>query len=223
MAETVSLSRFLPLVMPYVMGAPEMVVQRHIRMAVIEWCERTRCWRQIVDMPVTGAGRAVMPMPFATVHEFEFAEWHDAAGNVHPLCPTQFSDIETSDTAEAANVPGHITQIEPGTLSLYPPTTVGSVRISAFLKPRSESEYALVDGEARDKFDVCPRFILDQYSDQIASGSIARVLRVPQQSFTDLKMSAFYLARFEEAMDRRFSTNIRGQQRKPVRTRPAYF
>lgn len=223
MAEIISLKHFLPLVMPYVMGAPEIVVQRHVRLAAIEWCERTRCWRQIIEMAVTGESRSIIPLPYATVHEFEFAEWRDTAGNDHPLCPTQFSEVDSSIATDAANVPEYITQVEPGTLALYPPTNVGTVRVSAFLKPRSESEYALIDGEALDKFDVCPRFMFDQYSIQIAYGAIARILRLPRQEFTDLKMSAFYQAKFDESMDGRFSTNIRGQQRNPPRTKPSPF
>lgn len=223
MAETRPLSDFLPLVMPYVMGAPEIVVERHIRMAIIEFCERTRCWRQIIDLPVTAQGRMVIPMPYATVHEFEFAEWSDGAGQVSPLTATQFSDVDQSIEVGTGGTPQFVTQIEPGTLMLFPPVDTGVVRVSAFLKPRSGQSYALVAGEARDVFNQAPRFIFDQFSNAIAAGAISSVLRLPQQSFTDLKMSAFYLDRFEQAMSRNFAANVSGQQRAPKRTRFSFF
>lgn len=223
MAETRPLDVFLPLVMPYVMGAPEIIVERHIRMAIIEFCERTRCWRQILDLPVTHQGRCIIPMPYATVHEFEFAEWTDGSSGAAPLCPTQFSDVDGSIEIDTGGPPQWITQTEPGTLMLFPPVSTGKVRVSAFLKPRSEERFSLKDGAAKDAFNVAPRFIFDQFSDIIASGAISRILRLPKQSFTDPKMSAFYLARFEAGMDRNFSANVTGQQRAPRRTRYCDF
>lgn len=208
------LSDYLPLVMPYVSGAPEIVAERHVRSAIIEFCERTRCWRRVLEIPVTVQGRLVIPMPVATVHEMEWAEWDDL-----PLSPTQFSDVDQSIEVDSSGPPQYITQIDPGTLMLFPPVSTGTVKISAFLKPRSEQQFQLAAGEARDVFNQAPRFIFDQYADAIAAGAISRILRIPQQVFTDMKMSAFYLDRFERAMDRHFSANIRGQQRAPRRTR----
>jgi hypothetical protein len=59
--DMIQVRRFLPLILPFAPGVPNMVAEFHTRMAAIEYCERTRCWRHIISIEmdydlITGDG-----------------------------------------------------------------------------------------------------------------------------------------------------------------------
>ena len=47
---TVQLSQFLHMVLPYAPGLPVMTAEHELRLAAIEFCERTRCWRHMIEV-----------------------------------------------------------------------------------------------------------------------------------------------------------------------------
>lgn len=52
-----SFDTFLPFVLPYVAGCPEQVALHHIKLAAVEFCDRTLAWQEELD-PVTANGTA---------------------------------------------------------------------------------------------------------------------------------------------------------------------
>jgi hypothetical protein len=117
MAATIPLDRFLPLVMPHCPGAPEFVATRNLRLAAIEFCERTRCWRHLTTATITGDGQAIAAPAYAAIHLIEDATWEDG----QRLTPIQFSDVDEEAAANATDAPpAYITQAEYNTIRVIP-------------------------------------------------------------------------------------------------------
>ena len=96
MARMIPIESFIPLVTVHASEAPHPVVEQQIRLAAIEFCERTRCWRHVFRREVSCPGGPIRIIPpYATIFEFEFAYFNDAA-----LTPTQLTDIDFEPTQD---------------------------------------------------------------------------------------------------------------------------
>lgn len=214
------LADFLPLVQPFAPGVPQPTALQALRLAAIEWCERTRCWRVIRTITTTVPDRVLIPFPYATVHEIEIAEF-----NGQKLEPIQFSDIDPDQITVEGGQPKYISQTSPNTLLIYPHAE-GSLYLSLFLKPRIDAE---LDAPVREnttfleRFGFVPDHIYLQSAEAIKFGALARLLAMPAQDWTDGNAAAAYELRFREKMDAQFSGNVTGQQRAARRTKPQYF
>lgn len=213
--QTVQLTEFLPMVLPLAPTVPEPVAEFHLRLAAIEFCERTRCWRQIIKKQIAGKSATVIAPGYAAIHEFEHADW-----NGEPLQAVQFSDVAMESMTLDQGPPAYITQETPDSVILYPPVSSGTLTVSVFLKPRGGQEFGgNPDDPLEDAYNVVPEFLYVQHGEHIAFGALSRILAIPQQQFSDAKLAAYYGERFRAAMDAKFSANMRGQQRAPRRTR----
>lgn len=212
---TIQLGAFLPMVLPHAAGVPEPVANFNLRLATIEFCERSRCWRHIETQILTEQDSAVVAPSYSAIHEFEYA-MHD---NV-PLEPIQFSQIEHHRAADlAGSPPKYITQVTPNTVSVYP-FMPGTLEVSMFLKPQFGNQYGQNPANPlEDAFDKVPQFLLTQHGEPIAFGALARIFAIPNQTFSNPQMSAFYLQRFNSAVDGKFSANLRGQHRAAIRSK----
>lgn len=211
---TAPLSDFDSLVMPYAPGLPRPSARRFIRQAAIEFCERTRCWREILTVTVDEANEAIITPAYAALHRIEEAIYNDEV----KLQPTQYTDVSLSERV-SEGMPGYIFQTSPNTISLMPYAT-GTVKVSAFLKPIEGSDMELnAGGETVDALDVLPVFMLTQYGPQIACGALALALMVPGQPFTNPQQAMYYRQKFDRACDDHFASNITMQVRAPGRSR----
>lgn len=214
------LSDFLPLVMPHCATAPRPTVEQYLRLAAIEWCERTRCWRHAAQFAIDEANEVIVAPDYATVHEIETAYFN----NTTPLSPTQFSSFSPDDFADQGS-PQYITQSAPNTISILP-FTAGTLNLSLFLKPRSGTEYGTNPADPlQDKYNVVPEHLFIQSAEAIAEGALARLLALPAESaeWSNPKMAMYYRQRFDEACDRKFNSHIKGQHRARKRTRANWF
>lgn len=217
---TVDASVFLPLVKPFCYACPNNVAEQYIRLAAIEFCERTRAWRYIITAPLEGNNEAIIAPPYATVHEIENAYWNDVE-----LQPTQFSDARPEDLIATvdAGTPRYITQMNPSTVTVLP-FAEGTLRLTVFLKPRSGSYFGMDAGNPlRNFYNQVPEFLWIQHAETIARGALARILTIPNQPFTDPQRAGECLAYFERTMDAKFSHQIRGQQRARRRNKIQFF
>lgn len=207
------LSDFLRFVMPHAPGAPEIVAERCLRLAAIEFCERTRCWRQIRSFTMTVPGRSLVAAPYATIHEIERATFDGA-----PLTPIQFSDI-SQDLLTGGGTPAYITQANPNSVIVYPHAE-GVLELSLFLKPRADSEFlACTDEPMTDLFSRVPEHMFIQHAEAIAFGALARLLLMPKTEYFNANLGAYYEGKARERMDGLFSANLRGQHRAARRVR----
>lgn len=215
-APTIALDAFLPLVMPHCPGVPEFVALRNLRLAAIEFCERTRCWRHLTSVEIEEDGQAIAAPPFAAIHLIERATFEDG----RDLTPIQFSDVDERAAQETVGgQPAYITQSRYDTVRIIP-FQEGRLDLSLFLKPvNGESFDVSESGAIRDDYDQVPEFMWTMHAEPIASGAIARILAQPGKPWTEPQLATVHAARFGAAMDTHFSASVRGQHRARHRTR----
>jgi hypothetical protein len=218
--QTAPISQLLPYILPKVPTAPLPFVEFQARLAVIEFCERTRCWRQIVTINLTANNATVAAPSYATIHEFE-----SVTLNGRPLEPTQFTEADPVELMgpQTDAQAKHVAQIAPGQVAVYP-FEAGTLRISCFLKPRhGQSIGGDAENPLTDAFNVIPAFMVTQYAEKLAAGALARILNTEKTDFFSPQMAAQYRAAFDEACDSHFGSNMMGQQRAPMRVKPRWM
>ena len=219
-AFTTNISDLMPYILPRAPTVPLPYAEFQTRLAVIEFCERTRCWRQIIETNVSAQGTAILCPRNATIHEFE-----EATLNGIDLTPVQFTDVQPDELTGEREVgqARYITQVSPGTVSVYPKQQ-GKLRVSCFLKPvHGQSIGVFDDDPLADEYNVLPSFMVAQYAKALADGALFNIMSTNKQDFTDLDMAAMHKAAFDQACNSHFSANLRGQQRAPLRTRPRFM
>ncbi len=236
------MEQWLPLIWPSAHNCPVPMVYDHVRNAAEEFCKRTRAWRfrATLDMStVTGGGGGggglpyVLPFalggsgggggtssvvelytpqtpPGTVVFELEKAFLNGTT----ELCPVSYDD-HTPEEWVLDSTPREICQVVPGGFILFGRGDgSGQLMLSMFLKPDS--------GNA--PFDLeLPDWMFQSFGRLIADGALARILALPEKSWTNPETAAHHLARFEAGCDRNFALNRRGQQRAPIRTQARFI
>lgn len=194
---TTPLSAFLPLLMIAVPGASEPLAEQAVLHAARQFCARTRLWRETSSHNVAANTPVTVTWPTsAALHEIENVWFDDRR-----LDPTQFQ-------AEPPNAQPDYTVAfaSPNTLTLRAPID-GTFRIVALLKPPLAA------------LDV-PDWLYDNYAEVIAAGALARLLAMPGQVWRDDQAAIIHDGRFEAAVTRLYGSNLSGQQRAPIRSKP---
>lgn len=201
---------FLPLILPHCPECPNMIAEQQARLAAITFCERSRAWRHVTTVEMTDAEGTPVAPDTAAIYEIEFAEF-----NGDPLTPVQFSTIEENKSGS----PQYITQVAPNAVTVSP-FIPGTLRISVFLKPLTDSEYGTADPNDPlfDRYNVVPEFFIKNHGNTIAAGALAEILSIPNEPWTNHAEAARYRAEFELRLRNAFRWNMRGQQRAPIRT-----
>lgn len=200
------LSEFLPAINPFAPGCAKPTAFNWIRQAAAEFCERTRLWRYEDQFKVVADDEFIAVPNGVVIHEIE-----SAAFDGRPLTPRSISDLdkENGRWREDMGSPSGITQASPDTLRLVP-RSAGTLTLSVFLKPSMDA-------------DEVPDWMVDQYRQVIADGALARILVIPNQSFTNVDMAAVFSQSFQAALARLAFKGFTGQQRAALRTRPNFF
>lgn len=217
---TSQLSILLPLVTPMVPAVPTPIIEFQLRQAAIVACERLKCWRETITMPMT-ANDAAIPVPsYAEVHEIEDAYW-----NGTPLDPAVISDQETEALRGEAisGRPSKFTQAVPGIVTLIPYMD-GALRLSVILKPKQgQSLGADPLNPFSDAYNVAPSFMVSQYAPLLMRGAAARICELPDAGAYDLERAMFYESQFQDALSKAQSRTMRGQQKAPLRTKSRFM
>ncbi|QCP84326.1 hypothetical protein EYE35_01130 [Cereibacter sphaeroides] len=216
----VELSLFLGYVLPFAPGCPQHTAERALRSAAIEWCERTNGWRSISSFDLTENRQAIVTPEHAVIHKIE-----EATFDGEPLTPTLFTEAAPDElTGEAeTGEPRYLTQVGPNEVSVYP-FAPGLLRLSLFLKPREDSLFGTdPDDPLKDAYNVVPDFMLSQHAERLSFGALARLLAMPNQTFTNPQEAQRYRLMFDAACDGTSSASIKGQQRARLRIKPQWL
>ncbi|MBN8294550.1 hypothetical protein JI664_21435 [Rhodobacter sp. NTK016B] len=223
---TVQLSAFLPMMAASAPGLPSFAAEKYLRMAAIEFCERTKCWRNISTVELTDENDEAMAAPdYAAIHLIEWATFTAPNQPAVDLTPTQFSDVgPDADTSFIGSVPRYLTQVSPGTVRVLP-FAAGTLTLSLFLKPRHGDDLTNPANTQplQDYLNQVPEFLLTQHGEIIVDGALSKALLLPQQQWSDPKRAMIHLQRFERSCDRLFATAVTGQQRARKRARIQFF
>ena len=198
------IDELLPYVMPYAPGLAEPTAVQHLRDAAVRFCERTRCWRLIDTFQTTGEHHEILAVPSdAVLFEIEWAKFNNR--ELEAVSP----QAATWHNQDGYTEPRYITQVNPNCVSLEP-HAVGELVISMFLKP------------APTALEI-PAFMICDFGRALADGALATLLLLPNQPFTNPQLAMVFETKFQQALDRNFALNMRGQQRAPKRTKSNNF
>jgi hypothetical protein len=205
-----SLDTFLPEVRPWAPGVPDQVAYKHIRLAAIEFCERTRLWRFEDDYDITAEDSEAITTPGGSVlHDIEVVLLDG-----RELTPKATRDLDrvqngwrTGDLG--TGIPAYFTQIEQNTIKLVPSGS-GHLYLCLRLKP------------SQDTMDL-PDFLAGEYRECLGWGALGRILTVPGQSYSNPELATFYMARFSAKLDALANKGTTGQQNAPKRMRASFF
>lgn len=203
---TVPLDAFMGSIRLYAPTVAEPTAYMAIRQAAIEFCEKTRMWREEDDYAnVAGTNLDVSVPDGAVLIEFETVSFEGG----EPLDPatTQWLDRNYRGwrTNASPGTPRYVTQLATNTMRLVPGMD-GAVRVSVWMKPD------------QDCMEM-PSFLSRQHRETIAHGALARILAIPNQPFTNLEMASAYLSLFKVRLSELAHAGSSGQQRARARSK----
>ena len=187
----ISYESLLPSILPIVSGCPDTLVENNIRSAVIELCEKASVYQAELD-PLTTVGNIyeydLEPPSGTTVQKIL---WITHQGkDLEPITSTLLE--QRLPKWRAGNgVPEYYVQQGSSLVWLAPiPTTTGvsSTIVRAVLKPTHTST-------------ACDNDVMNDYRDTIINGALFRLLRIPNQAWTDLQIAGVYGQLFNEGVE----------------------
>jgi hypothetical protein len=197
-------SAFFRWVMPWATTCPEPLAETHIVEAAREFCRATRCWRHLDTMHVDDCRNELVCVPnHSILYEIETARFN---GQRLERVSLDRAWLDDDDYAQ----PTQITQVGPMSIRLAPGGGSGTLSLSMFLIP---------DVDAAE----LPDLLYEQHAQAIGHGALAAILTLPDQAYTNPQMAEYNRGLFQQAMDCNFATNVRGQQRAPLRSRSRFF
>ena len=204
---------FLPEVLPYVPECPEPVAINAIRNAVIEFCTKSM-WlvsEQTIDLFALQRDYQ-LSLPIET----ELLRVQDAWYNHISLKPAGEEDLKRLyglDWRVLEGRPAYYTQLLPDTLRMCPMPIMdetGAVDLIVALRPIRVST-------------SCDVTLYDRWLEGVACGAKARLMMLPQQSYSDTQAALTNKALFNTAIGEARIERNRGMTRATLRVRPPKF
>lgn len=178
-----SWSRFYPYVLPSVPTCPEPTADHHIRLAAIEFCDRTHVWAETLDtIDVDGSESYALNFD----QEAELASLLEVK-----VGADEFTVVNRRDALKAVAA-GDSCRIawtdNRQDLWLHPRPASGQLIVEVALKP----------SQAAEDF---PDDVFAHHAEDISHGALARLHALPKQDWTDIGEADRQRALFERAID----------------------
>ena len=210
MTQMADLDDFLPGMMVYAPGLADPTAYFGIRQAVIDFCEKTRLWKFEDAYTYSQDDGELLSPEGSVIHEIELVKFNGLElRKVTPQWLDRTVPNWRGETAVESGAPQYITQTVPNNIIVVPAAT-GELYYSLVLKP------------SQDCMSV-PAFIADQHRETIAFGALARVLMIPNQTFTDVQMAAAFASAFQAKIDVKAASGTIGQQCAPIRSKSSFM
>lgn len=204
----------LPRVHEACAACPEPLAVRHLRDAAIEFCRRTRIWRETESFTLPSEGYDCIVLQ----HDRQIFEIRRVTATTGTGDDTEIRDLdpktvdwldqERPDWRTAEGSPQYFTQISPNTVRVTPiPEDETAITLELVLLPSEDAE---------DLIDV----LIDTYPRVLVDGALAAILGLPSD-FADPDLAAKRGAMFMRALDHWGNLVPRGQQRAVRRVKPS--
>jgi len=222
---TVPLASILPLVSPHLDEISDYLVIQMLRLAAIEFCERTNIWREMLTVTLDSQDEPVITPAHAALHEIESATFDSALSSHTPLQPIRFMATTPQERAvDPTGQPRYITQTSANTISIVP-YAPGTITLAAILKPIAGPAFGVDSSEPdpvvlQDRQNVIPAFLFQQFAHTIANGALYRLKTMSNRPWSDQPGAATFFSLFNQSCDTSFNAAIRGQHK--ARRRAAY-
>lgn len=203
------LTDFLPKILQYAPGCAEPAAFDALREAGIEFCERTKLWRVLVEETSVSYGPVAITVPAgAVLHDIDTVFIGD-----RELTPktTQWLDEKYPEWRgdEFTGTARYYTQTAEDEITLIP-FEAEDIKIYVRLKPSQDAT-------------ELPDFLFSRYLSTIQAGALAKILLLPGQPFMSPELAGAFGQKFYADLDRLSDKQITGQQRAPRRTRGQFF
>jgi hypothetical protein len=200
---------FLPFISPYAVSAPEPLVYRCLRDAAVQFCTRTKLWRDTDTIVTNGTYSEQISVPPDSI----LIEVVNCALGSRPLKPISLDDLArhhpTWRTDPICGSAEGFVCPEFGSVQAVPRAS-GTITVEIVVAPSADCT-------------ALPDFLYDYYVSDIADGASGAVLLMPDQEFANPTLGAGLLQRFESRISELAFSGRRGQQRAPARTRGRFF
>lgn len=186
---TTAFTAWLPEVLPSAPECPEVVAVNAIRNAVIEFCYATNWWQG--DYGTTAITAAILPYSFTVAASGMVAQVLVATYDGLPLAITSIEELDAKVVGwrTATGQIRAVFQPTPGIVDFYP-RPAGTDSYNIFMRV----SYAPL--RAATTVDST---VYEAYLEEIAAGALARLLMVPNKSWTNEQAAAQYDSTFKSA------------------------
>jgi hypothetical protein len=163
------------------MGCPIPVMNHHIRLSAIEFCNKTRWHEDECAVVDADPGRFVL-QPDAGLEVASISRVYVDGLEVHNK--TRQSGLALLNTGSLERF---YCVVSDGEIAINPEPAAGaSIRVVVTLRPAMAANVISED--------------LNEWRDGIASGAVARIAALPAQAFTSADMVVLHGAKFDEAV-----------------------
>jgi hypothetical protein len=200
------LSNLVKPILPYIPGAPSIVVERQYLRAARDFLTRTRAYvRDDLAPVVSVAEQAVYALPIDNNEEvFDLLDlWYAGTYRVHKETRRKSRDRLLT----TPGIPAYFTVPIPGQLTVSPAPREADQEFTylACMRP------TMVADELADS-------VVGKYMEVLEHGAVAYSLRQPNQEWTDYKGAGVYQTLFDDAVDAHRSSAVDEEQRGVIRT-----
>lgn len=202
--DTISLES---LVGPMMLDCPYPIAEQGLRLAAIEFCERTKCYANVQTKTVgTGIQSiALSPKDDALITDIILVEWNGK--RIDPITQEEADEIRLRTTT---GKPSGYYRPNPAAIVLVPaPEASGTLKVEMSLTPTRSA-------------GSIPKFLSDYHGDALEHGAKARLLAQTNRPWGDGNLAAYHKQQFEILVG---SYSIRADKdgtRKPLRVKPNF-
>lgn len=202
-------SDLIPDVLPKLAGDPsDPVTENAIKRAVIELCAKSWIWQYFADPLDVAKGESTYDIE--PPQGAEVAVVVSAAINGTPIEPKQpiWLDENEKDWRTVEGVVKYFTQVDTDQIILAPPpseNSTGGLTTTLALQPSMTST-------------SFPKWIATKYLDEIVDGTLARLLMIPKQAWSDPVLAKDYESKFASSIANAREDAVAGLNRSPNRT-----
>ena len=172
-------------ILPYVPGCPETLVKSNLRIATIEFCEKSNSYVYDLDPITTASGTFEYEFDQPTATSVHRILWMIYNGNdLDPISPRSL-ELNFPDWRDRSSVPRVYLQKDASKFWVIPvpnATTAAGIRMSVALKP------------TRTAFS-------NDYRDGLLYGTLFRLLRMPSRAWSDMYAAQDYFNLFTEQIN----------------------
>lgn len=205
---SVEYSYFMPFVLPYANGCPDLTAEFHVRQAAIEFFQRSLAWRQDLDAVMTVADQDAysIPAPSGSSIVKLLSYTYDGSGgslvdvDMGKALVLNQSGVEVGWSIDRATF----------TVNPVPAEDDLEIVLHVALKPSQAST-------------SIPATMFEQYVQYIAHGALAGVLDIPGEPWTNPAKAADYRSMFNADIARVGAIVAKAAGRASGRTKAFYF
>ena len=207
----VSITKFLPEVLPYVRDCPEIAAINAIRNAAIEFCAESLIWRYEADGISLEDGVAEYAIGYPL--QSEVVTIVAANLGTKPLMPR--------NEEELAQILGADWRTKEGPVQYVMHDDPNLVRVAWVPDQNYTDQLKLIVAlQPSRTATTLPKFLLDRWVEEIAMGAKARLHDTPAQPYYDLDAALRFRVWFKSAYGKAKIVANRGHGRTTLRVRP---